>query len=491
MKILSIIPARGGSKGIPLKNLALIDGLTLLEYSINSSHDSKLINKTVVSTDNNLIAKEAKRLNAEVITRPKKISNDSATLEPTIKHTLDYLKKQKSYVPDLIVLLQNTSPLRTGKHIDEAIKLLQKGKYDSVFSGYFTKSLFWEKTRSGIFPKNYDPENRPRRQNMKNQIIENGAIYVTKFDSFESTGNYMTNKLGFYEMDVDLSYQVDTASDLFMIEQIIRKNRNYDETFSVKDKNIVITGSSGLLGSFYSEILLQSDANIALIDIDIDKSLLIKNKFSSTGQKIKVYKCDLTKPNQITATFKKIKNDFGTIDVLINNAAFASRQTFHIKNFKNYELHPFELWRNAFKVNIDAMHLCIQHVIPLMKKFGGSIINISSTYGVVGPDFDTYENEKLWTPPGYAVSKSAVLNLTRYVANLYGKYGIRCNTFTPSGVATKKLSKSFIKKYSKRNAFNRMAKPQDYKGAILFLCSNSSNYMTGANLIVDGGWTAR
>jgi NAD(P)-dependent dehydrogenase (short-subunit alcohol dehydrogenase family) len=97
----------------------------------------------------------------------------------------------------------------------------------------------------------------------------------------------------------------------------------------------------------------------------------------------------------------------------------------------------------------------------------------------------------LWTPSGYAVSKSAVLNLTRYVANLYGKYGIRCNTFTPSGVATKKLSKSFIKKYSKRNAFNRMAKPQDYKGAILFLCSNSSNYMTGANLIVDGGWTAR
>ena len=181
MKILSIIPARGGSKGIPLKNLALIDGLTLLEYSINSSHDSKLINKTVVSTDNNLIAKEAKRLNAEVITRPKKISNDSAKLEPTIKHTLDYLKKQKSYVPDLIVLLQNTSPLRTGKHIDEAIKILQKGKYDSVFSGYFTKSLFWEKTRSSIFPKNYDPENRPRRQNMKNQIIENGAI-VNKFN---------------------------------------------------------------------------------------------------------------------------------------------------------------------------------------------------------------------------------------------------------------------------------------------------------------------
>ena len=269
------------------------------------------------------------------------------------------------------------------------------------------------------------------------------------------------------------------------------EEKKKDDVFSVKDKNIVLTGSSGLLGSFYSEILLQRGANIALIDIDIGKSSLIKNKFSFTGQKIKIYKCDLSKPNQITTTFKKIKIDFGTIDVLINNAAFASRQTFHIKNFKNYESHPFRLWRDAFKVNIDAMHLCIQQVIPLMKKFGGSIINVSSTYGVVSPDFDTYENEELWTPPGYAVTKSAVLNLTRYVANLYGKDGIRCNTFTPSGVATEKLSKGFIKKYSKRTAFNRMAKPHDYKGPILFLCSNASSYMTGANLIVDGGWTSR
>ena len=121
----------------------------------------------------------------------------------------------------------------------------------------------------------------------------------------------------------------------------------------------------------------------------------------------------------------------------------------------------------------------------------GSIINISSTYGVVGPDFATYENEKLFTPPGYAVTKSAILNLTRYIANLYGKYNIRCNTLTPSGVQTKALSKSFVKKYSSRNAFNRMAKTDDYIGPIIFLCSNASSYMTGANLIVDAGWTAR
>ena len=262
-----------------------------------------------------------------------------------------------------------------------------------------------------------------------------------------------------------------------------------DELFSVKGKNIVLTGSSGLLGSAYAKALIKRGANMALIDINTKVSNDIKK--SSKEVKVQVYKCDLTKPTQIKSAFKKIRKDFGSIDVLINNAAFGSKDTFHIKDFKNYESHPFDLWKNAFKVNVDAVHLCIQETISLMKQKGGSIINVSSTYGVVGPEFSTYENEKLWTPPGYAVTKSAILNLTRYVANLYGKNSIRCNTITPSGVATKMLSKSFIKKYSARNAFNRMAKTDDYIGPIIFLCSDASSYMTGANLIVDGGWTTR
>ena len=180
------------------------------------------------------------------------------------------------------------------------------------------------------------------------------------------------------------------------------------------------------------------------------------------------------------------------INVLINNAAFTSKQSFKIKDFKNYETHPYSLWRDSFKVNIDAVHICIQQVLPVMKKQKtGSIINISSTYGVVGPDFDTYEDEPLFTPPGYAVTKAAILNLTRYVANLYGKYNIRCNTFSPSGVQTKMLSKRFVKRYSSNNAFGRMASVDDYAGPIIFLCSDASKYMTGANLVVDGGWTAK
>ena len=265
-----------------------------------------------------------------------------------------------------------------------------------------------------------------------------------------------------------------------------------DDLFSVKGRNIVLTGSSGLLGSTYARALLKRGANVALIDKDTDVSISIAREFLSDKQIGKAYRCDLSRPAQIATVFKKIKTQFGTIDVLINNAAFGSKDTFHVKDFKSYEKHPYSLWKDAFKVNVDAVHLCIQQVIGSMKEQrNGSIINVSSTYGVVGPDFATYEDEKLWTPPGYAVTKSAILNLTRYVANLYGKYNIRCNSITPSGVATKALTKSFIRKYSARNAFNRMAKTDDYIGPIIFLCADASSYMTGANLVVDGGWTSR
>ena len=140
-----------------------------------------------------------------------------------------------------------------------------------------------------------------------------------------------------------------------------------DNLFSVENKNIILTGSSGLLGSAYARNLLSRGANMALIDIKTKESQNIKKEFKENN-KIKVYKCDLSKPIQIKNTFKKVLKDFKIIDVLINNAAFASKQTFHIKDFKNYEKHPFELWKKAFQVNTDAVHLCTQNALSMMKK---------------------------------------------------------------------------------------------------------------------------
>jgi CMP-N-acetylneuraminic acid synthetase/NAD(P)-dependent dehydrogenase (short-subunit alcohol dehydrogenase family) len=495
LKILSIIPARGGSKGIPLKNLAILDGNPLLHYTVKASLESKYITRTIVSTEHNKIKKCALDLGAEVIDRPKKISTDAAKIEPVMENVLDNLRKRENFIPDIVILLQNTSPLRNSNHIDEAISHFIKKRFDSLLSVCESKALVWStKKDSSIVPLTYDPFNRRNRQVMANdRLLENGAIYISKYDAFRKNRCRISGKIGYYKMNSEFYYEVDSPNDFQIIEGILRRKRNAKEIFSVKNKNIIITGSSGLLGNHYCKLLAKHGANIIMIDHSKDQSLKIKSKFNTIQQKVEFYKCDLSKPKEILNTFKKINKDFKTIDALINNAAFVSAKSFNVKDFKNYEKHPFDLWKKSFEVNVDAVHICCQEVIKIMKKQpnGGSIINVSSNYGLVSPSFETYEDERLWTPPGYAVTKSAILNLTRYIANLYGKQNIRCNTFTPSGVATDKLSKKFVKRYSSKNSLGRMAKVKDYDGPILFLCSDASEYMTGANLIIDGGWTSK
>ena len=493
MKILAIILARGGSKGIPGKNLIPINGKPLLYYTISACLNSTLVNRIVVSTNNEKISRAAKQMGAEVVKRPKKLSGNLAPVDPALEHVLDYLKNKEKYIPDIIILPQNTSPLRTSQHIDEALNLLIKKNYDSVLSGYPYHIFVWDKiNQSTVQPHNHDPSTRLTRQQVHEQILENGALYATTITAFKKSHCRVSGKTGFYSMPMESSYNIDNMDDLRKTEKILQQQNKPKDLFSVENKNIILTGASGLLGSYFSRILLERGANMALIDHNPGVSESLKDEFSHTKQNIHVYKCDLSKPKEININLKKIKKDFSSLDVLINNAAFVSAKSFKIKDFKNFETHPFDLWKKSFEVNVDAPFLLCQNILGVMKKQkSGSIINISSNYGLLGPDFDTYENENLWTPPGYAVTKSAILNLTRYIANLYGKDGIRCNTLSPSGIATDKLTNRFKKRYASRNAFKRMAKVSDYAGPIIFLCSDASGYMTGANLIVDGGWSAK
>jgi len=225
MKIISIIPARGGSTEIPLKNLIKLNKKPLLEYTVNASLNSSMINRTIVSTDHSKIQQMATELGAEIIKRPKRLSGNKIGIEPSISHVLDTLEKNEDYIPDLVLLLQNTSPLRNSKHIDRAIKFLIKNKYDSVFSAYLSHYLFWEKINKKYVPMNYDPLKRPNRQQMKNQFIENGAIFVTKNSSFKKTKCRISGKIGIYEMPEKLSYQIDSYDDIFIIERLLKSKK--------------------------------------------------------------------------------------------------------------------------------------------------------------------------------------------------------------------------------------------------------------------------
>lgn len=225
LEILSIIPARGGSKGILLKNLLILDGKSLLSYTVNSSLNSKLITRTIVSTNHEKIAKEAINLGVEVIKRPQKISNDKAAIEPVIKHVLGFLKKKENYVPEIIVLLQNTSPLRTSIDVDESLKILLNHNYDSILSVKNSHSFLWEKNNKYAIPINYDPNKRPNRQDMKNQFEENGAIYATRTNLFLKSNCRISGNVGLYVMPSEFSYQIDSLFDLSIIKKIMSQQK--------------------------------------------------------------------------------------------------------------------------------------------------------------------------------------------------------------------------------------------------------------------------
>lgn len=221
MKTLSIIPARGGSKGIPLKNLVSLRRQPLLYYTVNASINSK-INRTIVTTDDERIANYAKKFGVDVIMRPKHLASDTAQIEPSMMHVLDALEENEGYVPDTVVLLQNTSPLRTSDHIDQALHLFKTKRFDSVFSGFLSHYLLWTLSNHKGTPINYDPKKRPNRQDMKNNVIENGAIYITKNSLFKKTKCRISGKIGIHIMPEEYSIQIDQKSDLMIAEQILK-----------------------------------------------------------------------------------------------------------------------------------------------------------------------------------------------------------------------------------------------------------------------------
>ncbi len=261
-----------------------------------------------------------------------------------------------------------------------------------------------------------------------------------------------------------------------------------NKIFDIRKKTIVITGGSGFLGSQYAEGLSKVGANVIIADInyEICKNLCteIKKKFSTDPLAIKL---DLTNKQSIKQMIKSILKKYNTIDVLINNAADQGNPKLRTTPFEDF---PLKDWNKAIDVNLTGVFLCCQQIGKIMKKQrNGVIINISSTYGIVAPDQRIYGSSGQNSAAFYAASKSAILNLTRYLASYWQGTGIRVNTFSPGGVE-KNQDPKFIKNYSKRTPLGRMAKKNEYIGPIIFLSSDASSYMTGSNLIVDGGWTA-
>ncbi len=276
----------------------------------------------------------------------------------------------------------------------------------------------------------------------------------------------------------------------------MNKNDIISKLFDLKNKNIVITGSSGLLGTQYAKILSAAGANLILLDIDMkNNKKLEENLVRKYKNKSRSYQIDISNQKELKELSKVILTHFKKIDGLINNAAYTSKNArVNSDNDFNgkFENFPLAVWQESIDINLSGAFFCSQIFGEIMsKQKKGVIVNIASTYGLVGADQRIYGKSGLNLPVSYAASKGAIVNLTRYLAAYWHGKNIRVNTLSPGGVIDKTYqNKKFIENYSKKTILGRMAKKDEYDGAILFLMSDASSYMTGSNLVVDGGWTA-
>ena len=265
-----------------------------------------------------------------------------------------------------------------------------------------------------------------------------------------------------------------------------------NDLFSLKDKVAIVTGALGLLGRNHCIALCEAGASVVVAGRNEQKCNDFADQYlkNSIGGYL-----DVTKKESVVKLKDKVLYKYKKIDVLVNNAAINDmfedpKAATEQSKFENYSL---ELWQKSLDVNLTGVFLCSQVIgSEMVKQKRGSIINIASTYGMTAPDQSIYMdengNQSFFKPPAYPVTKGGIIILTKYLAAYWGKTGVRVNTLTPGGVENAQID-FFIKNYSKKTPMGRMAEPTDFKGAIVFLASDASAYMTGANLVVDGGWT--
>jgi len=244
-------------------------------------------------------------------------------------------------------------------------------------------------------------------------------------------------------------------------------------------KNIIITGGLGFLATQFVEAFLKYNCNIILIDIKNVKKNKKKNLF--------YYKCDITSEKEVSLVSKKILKKFKSINVLINNAANNPGLS-----KKNNFLETFNInqWDRDLNVGIKGAFLCTKYFGTIMKKQreGGNIINIASDLGVIAPDQRIYKRTGFKKPVTYSVVKHGIIGLTKYTATYWPKK-IRCNSISPGGMVNGQ-NKSFLNNIGKLIPLGRLAKRNEFNSLILFLASNESSYITGSNIIIDGGRTA-
>jgi NAD(P)-dependent dehydrogenase (short-subunit alcohol dehydrogenase family) len=256
--------------------------------------------------------------------------------------------------------------------------------------------------------------------------------------------------------------------------------------FDLGGRLVLLTGGAGILGREMARGLVGNGGRVALVDRNREA---VEALAAELGEAARGYVCDIADAAAVEALQQRIEQELGPVEVLVNNAATKSANF-----FAPFERFPLDEWDEVMAVNVRAAVICCQRFGGAMAERGsGSIVNTLSIYGVVAPDQRIYEGSEyngapINTPEVYSTSKAALWGLTRYLAAYWGERGVRVNAITPGG-ARSGQNDTFVERYSARVPLGRMAAPGDMAGAVCFLASDAASYVTGHNLVVDGGLT--
>jgi NAD(P)-dependent dehydrogenase (short-subunit alcohol dehydrogenase family) len=271
-----------------------------------------------------------------------------------------------------------------------------------------------------------------------------------------------------------------------------------DALFRLDGQVAIVTGGLGRLGGQYARALTGAGASVALFDV-ADRPTPVVTSLVATGAALSLHVVDATRRDAVDREVARVVARFGPPTVLVNNAGLGSSPADAALETGCFEQYPESAWDAMMSSHLKSALVASQSFLAAFRAGGceaRSVINVSSTYGLVSPDQSVYDYRRrsgadYFKPVGYSVAKGGMLNFTRWLAEYCAPFGVRVNTLVPGGVREADHAPEFVAEYAKRTPLGRMANDDDYNGAIVFLASRASAYMTGAMLVVDGGWTAR
>lgn len=500
MKRLCTICARGGSKGVPGKNIRRLMGRPLIAHSVGQALASGLFERVAVSSDSSSILAAAGAAGAhELIERPADLASDHAAKIPAIRHAVETVERRTGLTYDTLVDLDATSPLRAIADIAGAVALLESSGVSSVITGapshrspYF--NLVEETASGAVAVSKTPPTSVVRRQDAPRTFDMNASIYAWNAAAFRADSRVFYPDTRLFEMPPERSQDIDSELDFSIVETLMRGRAASASDFLLNGRTAVITGGTGILGTHFVRGLAQAGANVAILDLDqIRLDDLAAAVSAETGARILGIACDITDQAALKKAADCIEAELGPVDVLHNNAATKGKDLKAL--FAPVQDYDAAIWRDVMEVNLNAMFFVAQEIGSRMARRGcGSIIQTSSIYGVMGPDNRIYEGSHYMggpinTPPVYAASKAGVIGLTKYLATLWAQNNVRVNTLVPGGVESGQ-NDVFRQRYSARVPLGRMADAREMVGTLIYLASDASSYVTGQTLMVDGGLSA-